>query len=56
MTTADVSLVAKESIVVEKLKKNMQCHSSWCQKSRLELALDDIGYNADLYISNQVVV
>jgi len=26
MTTADVSLVAKESIVMEKLKKNMQTH------------------------------
>ena len=26
MTTADMSLVAKESILVEKLKKNMQSH------------------------------
>ena len=26
MTTADMSLVAKESMLVEKLKKNMQSH------------------------------
>ena len=26
MTTADMSLVAKESILVEKLKNNMQSH------------------------------